>query len=107
MELLSRKNAGRRLVVSWLNQYGKDHPHCKRTLLDLSPTATDERINAAFASLPFGSMNRVGHTLEICHECGNAETVVRLGEEPAYESSTANVCLDCLKKAVALVEGEV
>lgn len=41
-----------------------------------------------------------------CNECG-ADTydAVQLGEEPDYESSTAIVCLDCLRKAVALFEG--
>jgi hypothetical protein len=40
-----------------------------------------------------------------CHDCGNmVKTFVELGEEPDYESYTANICLDCLKKAVNLVE---
>ncbi len=40
-----------------------------------------------------------------CNECGkNADIVVQLGQEPDYESATANICLDCLKRAVEICE---
>lgn len=41
-----------------------------------------------------------------CHECGDedAEAVVQIGQEPDYESATADICLSCLRKAVALIE---
>jgi len=39
-----------------------------------------------------------------CHECDARVDVVQVGQEPDYESATANVCLVCLKKAVALLE---
>jgi hypothetical protein len=42
-----------------------------------------------------------------CDECGKeAWDLVQLGEEPDYESSTASICVDCLKKAVELIENE-
>jgi len=38
-----------------------------------------------------------------CNECGKSvEAVVQLGQEPDYDSATANVCMICLKKAVRL-----
>ena len=38
-----------------------------------------------------------------CDECdADVYATVQLGQEPDYESATANICLDCLKKAVAL-----
>jgi hypothetical protein len=39
-----------------------------------------------------------------CDECGK-ETweVVRLGEQPGYDSSTACVCRDCLRAALRLL----
>lgn len=41
-----------------------------------------------------------------CDECGDRKwQVVRLGEEPDYESATANICVDCLRKALALAGG--
>lgn len=41
-----------------------------------------------------------------CNECKseNSLVVARLGDEPDYESSTAWICLDCLRKAVAACE---
>lgn len=40
-----------------------------------------------------------------CHECEVEVTrAVQLGEVPEYESSTAMICLACLKKAVKLLE---
>jgi len=38
-----------------------------------------------------------------CDECGQSkDAVVRVGEEPDYESSTAFVCRDCLSEALGL-----
>lgn len=40
-----------------------------------------------------------------CHECGKTvECTVQIGQPPDYESHTAQVCLDCLRKAVQLLE---
>jgi len=42
-----------------------------------------------------------------CDECGiQTWDIVEIGEPPYYESATAYVCLDCLKKAIALLEGK-
>jgi len=39
-----------------------------------------------------------------CDECNNdVYATVQIGQEPYYESSTANICIDCLNKAVALI----
>jgi hypothetical protein len=41
-----------------------------------------------------------------CDECGARQwPAVQLGEEPDYESNTAVVCVDCLRKALELVGG--
>jgi hypothetical protein len=39
-----------------------------------------------------------------CSECRSQDgrAVVRLGEDPDYESSTAWICLECLEKAMEL-----
>lgn len=40
-----------------------------------------------------------------CGECGEeVNATVQIGESPDYESSTAYICIDCLKKAVAEIE---
>ena len=39
-----------------------------------------------------------------CHECGlNFDAVVQLGEEPDYESHTADICIECLQTALTEV----
>lgn len=39
-----------------------------------------------------------------CDECGEkVKAVIQLGDEPDYESHTAEVCADCLRKALALM----
>ena len=42
----------------------------------------------------------------VCHECEkDVELVVLLGEEWDYESNTAQICLECLERALALASG--
>mgnify|MGYP001587518420 CR=1 FL=1 len=44
-------------------------------------------------------------TIYQCDECGcDVDLVVQLGEEPDCESNTANVCRECIQKAVDLVK---
>jgi hypothetical protein len=39
----------------------------------------------------------------VCHECGKSvEEMVQIGQEPDYESATAEICFPCLKKAVKM-----
>lgn len=40
-----------------------------------------------------------------CDECGRqSDGVIQLGERLNWESSTANICYDCLKKAIAMFD---
>jgi hypothetical protein len=42
-----------------------------------------------------------------CDECGNeSEIVVRVGEEPDYESATASLCPACINKAASIIAAE-
>lgn len=51
-------------------------------------------------------MKIVRHPYQSCDECEGAtgQPLAQVGEEPDYYSGTANMCLDCLRKAVALLE---
>lgn len=43
---------------------------------------------------------------EECDECGSLEdTVIQLGNEPDYDSQTAQICINCLEKALKLIKG--
>lgn len=38
-----------------------------------------------------------------CHECGNeTDTLIQVGQEPDYESHTADLCMGCVRKAFDL-----
>lgn len=66
-------------------------------LCDLGPSPNPDDVNAVIKNTSWTDCT--------CSECRKAvETVVQLGEEPDYESSTAWICIDCLRSAVALVE---
>jgi hypothetical protein len=42
-----------------------------------------------------------------CHECNQTVArTVQLGQEPNCESSTAQICENCLRKALALIAAE-
>lgn len=44
-----------------------------------------------------------GWTRITCDECrADVGAVVQVGEEPNYESSTANICKECMTKAMSL-----
>jgi hypothetical protein len=41
-----------------------------------------------------------------CDECGKeVQATIEVGQEPDYESATANLCIDCLRKALEKFEG--
>ena len=43
-------------------------------------------------------------TKNACDECGkDSDKLVVIGQAPDYDSSTASICPDCLKKAIDLI----
>ena len=112
MIVLDEKYQAGRIAALWKRQYGRqfdDPSHLmfnKRTALDTYQLLLemDGRGTAADYERVIGNSSWCCETR--CDECGTESwDVVRLGEEPDYESSTANVCLGCLRKAVALLDG--
>lgn len=113
MNLLSERNQVRTVAERWKRQYpdlwrpavaGKNGEPRRRgdILAELSGLDNDTATAADVAEI-------VGNSFwccaMACHECGQSSwDVVELGEEPDWESSTVRICIDCLRKAVALVE---
>ena len=116
MKLLTVRDAIRRVADDWYNLYGSSidsaeqdvgnvyhvgvcayvEPYHKLRELDVE-TATAEDVQRI-----------IGDTAWIpgCNECGKKSCdVVRVGEEPDYESETAYICLDCAKEALQLLGG--
>jgi len=51
------------------------------------------------------ALQRFGWVELRCDECRKEiNTVIQMGEEPDYESSTALLCIDCLKEAIKHIE---
>lgn len=64
-------------------------------LLEGESELTKERANEIIGNTSWTQNN--------CDECGkDSDSVVQLGQEPDYDSSTANICFDCLRKAITL-----
>lgn len=68
-------------------------------LLALGPDATAKDVAAVIGNKSWAGPQR-------CHECGieDVDAVVEIGQPLDYESATAEICLPCLRKAVALLE---
>lgn len=104
MKSLNERNQVLDVVKNWTRQYGnsKDDKFTatgeRLKELDLQ-TATADDVAAIIGNTSWVRPNS-------CDEC-DKETwdIVRLGEEPYYNSSTAHICLDCLQQAVKLAEG--
>lgn len=105
MKLETMRDKVRSVAQRWraqysnVSRYGADKNEIQRKLDDLDvETATDADVAAII-----GNGSWVGP--HECHECGvTTWDAVELGQLPDYESHTATICIDCLNKAVALVE---
>ena len=64
-----------------------------------------ETATAAEIAAIIGNNSWVGPSR--CHECKRFfHAVVEVGEEPDYESNTANLCVECLRRALAALEAK-
>lgn len=105
MKLETMRGQVRSVAQRWRAQYGNasrhgaDKQEIQRKLdaLDVE-TATDADVTAIIGNSSWTGPHE-------CHECGvTTRAAVELGQPPDYESRTATICIDCLHKAVALVE---
>ena len=63
----------------------------------LGPAPNPDQVNAVIGN---NSWTDIGN----CHNCGrDAAILAQVGEEPDYESNTANICLECAKAVVAML----
>ena len=102
MELLNERTETRTIVKRW-DMYAScsDREEILQQLkkLDLE-TATAKDVAQIVGN---GSWVKTRYE---CHECGQEyDQVVTLGEPPDYEACTADICEDCLRKALKLIVG--
>ena len=105
MKLETMRGQVRSVAQRWRAQYGNasrhgaDKQEIQRKLdaLDVE-TATDADVTAIIGNSTWTGPDE-------CHECGvTTWDAVEIGQPLDYESRTATICIDCLRKAVALVE---
>jgi hypothetical protein len=101
MVLITRRDVIRNGIRSFIKNYSSSKYQNKwldvaNKLSTLDPeTCAKEDVNDIIGNNSWTSL--------LCHECcEDCDVVVQLGQEPDYESMTANVCADCLTQACAL-----
>lgn len=103
MEVITKKsfiqNAARNFEQQYPIEKYKDTSHYK-TLLKLKELPENHKESDVTTAIGNNSW-----TLNICHQCKqDVDLVVIVGEPEDYESSTARLCLPCLRDAVKLGE---
>lgn len=106
MKLITEREKIRGVAAEWRRQYGpgepysrdKDKQEIQRKLDALDPEkATGDDVERIIG-------NRTWTAVGECDECKRLTTaLVELGDEPDYESSTAQICQECLLKALRLI----
>jgi hypothetical protein len=104
MELITERSLIATVSERWREQYSSSRYPDKQSIavrlekLDLK-TATAEQVKEIIGN---DSWTRVPR----CSECGTESVarIVRVGEEPDYDSNTAYLCPSCVCKAMKLVE---
>ena len=102
MELITKKSILESLPQRWQMQYSTSRQFFdgswsddKIKMLKSESPLTEERAKEILGNNSWTRNN--------CDECRkDVYATVQLGQEPDYESATANICLECLNKAVAL-----
>lgn len=97
MILITKQDKIKNIVKRWTRQYPKSKADITRKLRQINPTTEDE-----IAEI----IGNRSWTDNYCHECNtDCDVLVQLGQEPDYESATANICLNCLQKAIDTANG--
>lgn len=105
MELKTMRGQVRSVAQRWRANYGntsrnsakKQEIQRKLDALDVE-TATDADVNTIIGNSTWTRPSE-------CYECGMTTwDAVEIGQPPDYASHTVTICVDCLRKAVALVE---
>lgn len=103
MQIITERDQIKSAIASFIKKWGNGtYPVDKRGIqvgYELSKlninTCTSEEVDTLIGNNSW--------TSNICNECGNrVKDVVRVGEEPDYESKTSYLCKDCLTKAYNL-----
>lgn len=110
MKLITIRSQIKTVAQRWRDQYFQDEKWSElvtgnsediyNKLKSLDPIqATAKEVEAIIGNCSWAGKQQ-------CHECKKYYTrIVSVGEEPDYESSTARLCLRCLRRATSLIMG--
>jgi hypothetical protein len=111
--LITRQTQADTAAQRWLNQYGYYINGKGKTDFANGPFDPTKKYAALVALGPNPSPDAVDRVIgngswtdtPTCSECGRAglPAVVQVGEEPDYDSRTAWLCGDCLRRAIDLI----
>jgi len=99
MRKITVKDLCANIAEHWTEHHGKPKPDAKpgiyEKLLSLNRSGTVKQINKIIGNGSWTSLR--------CDECNkHVELVIEVGEEMGYESNTAHLCKECIKKAYEL-----
>jgi hypothetical protein len=97
MKLITRQSEANDTFESLKTNNDPHWGERKSRVLALGPNPDPDDVDKA---LGYGSCTR----LHVCDECGQQAVLVRFCEDATWDESTANICLACLRKAVAMIE---
>jgi len=101
MKLITRQSLANKACERWAEQYPierwPDRQLVLKKLIELGDNCNPDEVDAIIGN---GSWTRTK-----CDECNNDDgvDVIQLGQEPDYESNTANICKDCLDKGLFIL----
>lgn len=100
MELITRRAKAASTAARWKSQYNRGRGDAGKfkiysDLINLGDSPEPSDVDAVIGNATW--------TACVCTECEcAAQSVVRVGEEPDYESSTAWLCKQCVEQALNL-----
>lgn len=106
MKIITRQSLANEAAAKWSEQYpdSKRYPQYPdnletgRKLATLTAPVNPDEVDRIIGNTSWTTPN-------CCNVCGKRNgPVVEVGEEPDYESSTAWLCFDCMRKVAKMVE---
>ena len=97
MKLITRQSRANDVSIRWKYQYRIDIGDIQKRLDALGKEKNPDDVDKIIGNVSWTA-------IPPCTECGkeNPDFVVMVGEEPDYESATAWLCAECIKKAMRL-----
>lgn len=103
MKLITERDLIRSVPSLWLRHYGAEDEEEDKKLIGQKLNMLDT--NTCSAEDIYNIIGNRSWTRQTCSECSrDVSAVVRVGEEPDYESATAYLCLDCAEKVIVLLK---